>query len=476
MTNSINRYSEMTDSEVEWLGDVPAHWEIGRLKSRVSEIVDLASHRRASELYIALEHVEGWTGRIICTDYDTAFESQVKSFQPGDVLFGKLRPNLAKVTFPDRTGVCVGEFLVLRSRNGDPLPSYLAFLLRSRIAIDVISASTYGAKMPRTNWHSIGNLNFPFPPIDEQAAIVRFLEHADRNIRLSICMREKLIERLNEHKCVLIHQATTGQVDVRTSEPYPAYKQSVIEWLERVPSHWNVTAVKRQYAIQLGKMLQNKPLEPSDLELPYLKAQHVQWFFVRTADAPRMWASQNDRERFGISQGDLLVCEGGEGGRAAVLDENIVGYIIQNALHRVRSRDPKQCLNNFLLYMLKAHANIGWLNILSDKATIAHFTKEKFRTLNITIPPISEQKSIVRFLDNACQRIQLYICVKEKEINLLREWRARLISDAVTGKIDVSRAEMQPPVRIRSSELLDKVTAQSNYSDCLADNGEGGSR
>ena len=94
-------------------------------------------------------------------------------------------------------------------------------------------------------------------------------------------------------------------------ESYPYYKPSRVEWLGDVPVHWGVVAVKRQYSIQLGKMLQNRPNRPADIEVPYLKAQHVQWFSVRTTDVPTMWASPHEIEQFGIRTGDLLVCEGG---------------------------------------------------------------------------------------------------------------------------------------------------------------------
>lgn len=119
-------------------------------------------------------------------------------------------------------------------------------------------------------------------------------------------------------------------------KPYPRMKESGVPWLGEVPEHWTTASVKRSYAIQLGKMLQNRPEGPADTEVPYLKAQHVQWFSVRTSPVPKMWASPRDMKQFGIATGDLLVCEGGEGGRAGIVHAAPPGLIIQNALHRVR--------------------------------------------------------------------------------------------------------------------------------------------
>ena len=99
--------------------------------------------------------------------------------------------------------------------------------------------------MPRADWQFIGNMPLPLPPITEQRSIARFLDHADRRIRCYIRAKEKLIEVLEEQKQVIIHQAVTGQIDVRTGQPYPAYKESGVKWLGEVPEHWDERPLKR---------------------------------------------------------------------------------------------------------------------------------------------------------------------------------------------------------------------------------------
>ena len=238
-------------------------------------------------------------------------------------------------------------------------------------------------------------------------------------------------------------------------QPYPAYKDSGGPWLGDVPAHWAVTVVKRHYAIQLGKMLQNRPNAPDDVEIPYLKAQHVQWFHVRTTDPPKMWASQHDIGQFGVAPGDLLVCEGGEGGRCGILKQGGTGYIIQNALHRVRPRE--QSRNDFLQYVMSSVAATGWFDALNDKATIAHFTREKFGALRVPIPPLPEQTAIVHFLDHADRRIQRYIRAKQKLVVLLEEQKQTLIHQAVTGQIDVRTGQPYPAYKSSGVEWLGDV-------------------
>ncbi len=217
-------------------------------------------------------------------------------------------------------------------------------------------------------------------------------------------------------------------------KPYPAYKPSGVEWLGEVPAHWAVTQVKRHYAIQLGKMLQPYAAGPTDLQVPYLKAQHVQWFAVRTTDAPTMWASPHDLTHYGIRAGDLLVCEGGEGGRCGLVSEVPPGYIIQNALHRVRPSSRGR--TEYLQYVMSAIAKTGWFEAITSKATIAHFTAEKFGALRIPLPPLAEQVAIAHYLDQMDGRIRRYVRAKQKLLGLLAEQRQAVIHHAVTRGLE----------------------------------------
>ena len=145
------------------------HWETQRLKSVAGNISEQTLKRPKGMGYIALEHVESWTGRVTCEGAEPG-DGQLKRFRPGDVLFGKLRPYLAKVVHAKSHGLCVGEFFVLRTRRGIS-PRFLEYVLRSTPSIDWINSSTFGARMPRADWAFIGDMRFPVPAPTEQAAI-----------------------------------------------------------------------------------------------------------------------------------------------------------------------------------------------------------------------------------------------------------------------------------------------------------------
>ena len=217
MIDDLKPYPAMKDSGVEWLGNVPAYWDVERLKSSVVNVVDQTAEPPKTGTIIALENVESWTGRIRRADSDS-FESQLKGFQSGDVLFGKLRPYLAKVARLTSGGLCVGEFLVLRPRHPNVMGAYVEHFLRSKPIIDAVNSSTFGAKMPRADWRFVGGMLVVRPPLTEQAAIVRFLDHADRRIRRYISAKQKLVKLLEEQKQAIINQAVTGP-DRRPNRP-----------------------------------------------------------------------------------------------------------------------------------------------------------------------------------------------------------------------------------------------------------------
>ena len=180
-------------------------------------------------------------------------------------------------------------------------------------------------------------------------------------------------------------------------------------------------------------------------------------FQVRITDTPKMWANQDEIEQFGVMRDDLLVCEGGEGGRCGILKRRIEGCIIQNSLHRVRPKKPNR--NDFLQYVMSSVAAKGWFDALNDKATIAHFTREKFGALRAPIPPLPEQTAIVRFLDHADRRIRCYIQAKQKLIALLEEQKQAIIHQAVTGQIDVRTGQPYPSYKDSRVEWLGEIPA-----------------
>jgi type I restriction enzyme S subunit len=209
-------YPRYKPTGIEWLWDIPEHWELRRLKYLVRNVNEQTETKRPDDAYIALEHVESWTGRLSFFDGEVAFDSQVKRFSSNDVLFGKLRPYLAKVTRPQTRGVCVGEFLVLRIADSDVLPAFIEQKLRSHQMIDLINSSTFGAKMPRADWAFVGSVAIAYPPThEEQQVILNHIEEQTAALLKAITRAQREIDLIREYRTRLIADVVTGKLDVR---------------------------------------------------------------------------------------------------------------------------------------------------------------------------------------------------------------------------------------------------------------------
>ena len=218
-------------------------------------------------------------------------------------------------------------------------------------------------------------------------------------------------------------------------KPYPAYQDSGVEWLGEVPEHWRVAALRHRYSQCLGKMLDSKRVVGNHL-LPYLRNTDVQWDRINTKDLPEMDIFPEEYGRYTVQRGDLLVCEGGEVGRCALWSGELSVCGFQKALHRLRPRDRDQDVARFMYYVLRAAAE---RNAFTDGhiSTIAHLTGDKLRAHRFPFPTFSEQTAIVHFLDHTTTGIDHAISRTQRQIDLLSEYRTRLISDVVTGKLDV---------------------------------------
>ena len=289
------------------------------------------------------------------------------------------------------------------------------------------------------------------PPQWEQTAIAKFLDTKTAQIDEAIAIKEQQIALLNERKQILIQQAVTQGLD-----PTVPMKDSGVEWLGEVPAHWQVCKLSFRYSVELGKMLDEKRNTGAN-PVPYLRNQDVKWGAVNIDELPLMDIEPAEYGRYTVRLGDLLVCEGGDVGRAAIWRhiDSIIGY--QKALHRLRPESPKSDTAEFFFYTLMAAKSLGVFEESDTKATISHLPAEKFRQYRFAFPPLEEQQKIAAVMGEILERSNETISYAERTITLLQERRSALISAAVTGKIDVRG--WQPPV---STQAPESAVAEAN--------------
>lgn len=208
VTKGINPNTKLKDSGIDWLGEIPEHWEVKKLKY----VVDLITQKNDKNLQkVGLENIESNSGKYIETNSD--FQGEGINFQHNDILYGKLRPYLAKVFLCDFEGAAVGDFFVLRA-NEDYLSKFVKYRLLSSSFTEISNSSTFGAKMPRVSWEFMSYLFFAFPKKEEQTIIVEHIEKETVQIEAKIEKTKKLIALLKEYKTALISEVVTGKIKV----------------------------------------------------------------------------------------------------------------------------------------------------------------------------------------------------------------------------------------------------------------------
>ena len=233
---------------------------------------------------------------------------------------------------------------------------------------------------------------------------------------------------------------------------YPGYKESGVDWLGELPKHWSVGPLKRGFSVTLGKMLQPDAASQDDELLPYLRAANIQWDGVDVADVKTMWFTPRDRSQLQLKSGDLLVSEGGDVGRSTIWKEELPVCYFQNSVNRVRPIDENS--TRFLYYWMSTIKDKGYVDVLCNKSTIAHFTAEKVAAVPVPFPSKDEQVSIADFLDHETTKIDALVAEQEKLMALLKEKRQAVISHAVTKGLDPT-----VPMKDSGVEWLGKVPA-----------------
>ena len=318
---------------------------------------------------------------------------------------------------------------VTRPLNHQYITTYLYWILNSSVFLCFIDYNKTGSTVLHLYQDTFENFSFPIPSIQEQKTVCYYLDRKTTQIDNLISKKQKLIELLKEERAVTINQAVTKGLN-----PDAPMKDSGIEWLGEIPAHWEVKRLKYIARITLGKMLTNVDKGGYHYR-PYLRAQNINWEKVNVEDVKKMWFSKDELHQYRLNKNDLLVSEGGEVGRTSMWDEEIKECYIQNSVHKVTMKSTNNPF--FFLYTFCLFGQRGVFESVASRISIAHLTKEKLKETVFPVPPNDEQERISKFISAETTKIDQATSRIEKQIDLLKEFRTALISEVVTGKIDV---------------------------------------
>ena len=254
MTAALKPYTEMKESGSEWIGQVPVHWEVTRLKDWV-DVNQIVLNEDTNPEY-AFDYVDigsVGTGRLTADPQRIRFGNAPsrarRVVRSGDTIISTVRTYLKAIWHAEGVGndvVASTGFAVLTPRQGT-VPKFVSYYCQSEPFTNRVTADSIGVAYPAICESKLGTLEVPTPPATEQAAIIDFLDEAVRGIERYIGAKQELITLLGEQKRALVHEVVTGQIDVRTGRRYPAYKSSGSEWLQETPAHWEMRRSKRAF-------------------------------------------------------------------------------------------------------------------------------------------------------------------------------------------------------------------------------------
>lgn len=211
-------------------------------------------------------------------------------------------------------------------------------------------------------------------------------------------------------------------------------KDSGVQWIGEIPADWALSKVGMFYNVVLGKMLQPEQANDSDTYENYLCAANLGSNMLKYDVLKQMWFSEKDRQQYRVQKGDLIVVEGGDVASCDIIRHEVSGLYIQNALHRVRAKTDFSL--EFLRYSLMMAKAQGYISLICNKATIAHFTKDKFMSLPFLVIPVYEQMKIVQLLDKKCAQVDALIANVQAQIEKLKAYKQSVITEVVTKGLD----------------------------------------
>ncbi len=425
MKNSLPSYTDYKETDVPWLRKVPSNWEIvpGRACYREKKV---SNEGLQEKTVLSLSY-----GKIVIKPPEKLHGLVPESFEtyqiisPGDIICRPtdLQNDRTSLRFGlnHHRGIITSAYMCLTTKQ-DISRNYGHLLLHAYDLKKVFYGLGSGLRQ-NLSWEDFKYLPCLLPSEPEQRAIARYLDWADERIQRLIEAREKQIEYLEEYKQAIIQQAVTGQIDVRTGEPYPDYKDSGVEWLGQVPKHWKVRRLKYLASIETGERDTANRID--DGKYP---------FFVRSQIIERINTYSFDGE---------AVLTAGDGAGVAKVFHYINGKFDYH--QRVyKFSDFQEIMGRYFFYYVREFLGDEVLK-LSAKSTVESLRLPMLQNFPVVIPNPSEQKAIVNYIGKQAERIDLFAVTIKQEIEFLREYRTRLIADVVTGKVDVRQTAANLP-------------------------------
>ena len=431
----MKRYPEYKVSDAEWVGEIPVHWKMKRakfifrrLQRPVREndeittafrdgIVTLRKNRRTLGFTNSLKEI-GYQG-----------------LRKGDLVIHAMDGHAGAIGVSDSDGKSSPVYSVCRPISQENV-YYYAYLLRYMALSGFIESLAKGIRERSTEFrfNEFKELDLLIPPVFEQTQIANFLDRKTGQIDELIRIKERRIELLQEQRTALINQAVTKGLD-----PNVEMKPSGVEWIGEIPKHWRVKRLK--YISRIVASYVDKHINPDEIQVDLCNYTDVYYHekIDSSIDFMRGSCNQDEYERSLIKKGDIIITKDSESaddiGVPTFTQEELTNVVCGYHLSIIRPLNEVD--GKFLFRFIQSKRTGRYFEVNATGITRFSLGKSIIENLSTLLPPLSEQRTIANFLDHKTQQIDELMAAERQKIELLKEYRQSLISEAVTGKIDV---------------------------------------
>jgi type I restriction enzyme S subunit len=446
MSLRLNPYPEMKDSGVPWLGEVPEHWDVLPNRALFAEVND-RDHPDEQMLSVTITKgvipqqalLEGSSKK----DGSNQDKSAYKLVRPGDIAYNKMRAWQGAIGVSDLRGIVSPAYVVVRPRDKNSA-AYFHHLFRTPQFAKEAERWSYGitSDMWSLRPEHFRMIYSVLPPREERTAAVRFLNQADKRIKRFIAAKRRLIELLNEQKQAIIQKAVTRGLDSNVR-----LKPSGVDWIGEVPEHWEVRRLKQVVThVEQGWSPQCDAQAAAEEDWGVLKVGCVnrdQFDPRQNKKLPLPLKPPLDLE---IKDGDILVSRANTRelvGLAALAVSPRQKLLLCDKLFRFRAQlglvDPR-----FVVFTIRSQQCRAQIECATNGASdsMQNIGQDVIRNLWIQVPPVAEQARIVEEMVAMTGDLTKAIVRSQHELDLIREYRTRLVADVVTGKLDVRGVEL----------------------------------
>ena len=423
----MERYNEYKDSGVQWLGEIPSHWGLRRTKYVWKETDSRSEF--GSEQLLSVSQYDG----VRKAQLDSRSESLkgYKIVKQDELVINIMLAWLGGLGVSKHEGIVSPAYCVYKLQDAQN-PRFLHYLYRTPMYLAEFARHSTGIVPSRWRMYTddFGEVLTLLPPIEEQDAMVAYLDTATAKIDEAIAQQQKMIDLLNERKQIIINNAVTKGLN-----PDAPMKDSGVEWIGKICKNWRMYRLKHLLKTNLMYGA-NESAESEETSYPrYIRITDIDENGKLKPDTFRSLEPLK-AEPYLLTRGDILFARSGAtAGKTYLFDEDIkacfAGYLI-------KAQVSNKLLSRYLMYYTRSGIYDQWKNSIFIQATIQNIGADKYANLRIPLPTIEEQKTIVSYLDTETMKIDKVLDTHKRQISLLQERKQIIINDVVTGKVKVS--------------------------------------